>query len=189
MSRLNVLFRASPRKVLGGLGVLLVAAAVAVGSGANFNSTSANPSNVFSAGSLSQSNSSTGAAVLTASKLKPGDSATGTVDIENSGDITGIFSVAKSNVIDTPGDPSLSQKLTLKIDDLGDPTCATCPPPVNKYDGTLDGMGALALGSFGKDEVHRYKFTVTFPDGGSGGADNAYKGARTTVDYMWTSTS
>jgi hypothetical protein len=32
-------------------------------------------------------------------------------------------------------------------------------------------------------------FTMTFPDGGTGGADNAYQGASTTVDYNWFSTS
>jgi hypothetical protein len=32
-------------------------------------------------------------------------------------------------------------------------------------------------------------YTMTFPDGGTGGADNAYQGASTTVGYNWFSTS
>jgi hypothetical protein len=189
MSRTTALFKASPRKLLGGFGILLVAAAVAVGSGANFNSQSANPANTFSAGTLSQSNSKTGVAILTAEKLTPGDSTNGTVDIANTGDVAGIFSLAKSNVVDAAGTPSLSQKLTLKIEDLGAPDCTTCPAAVEKYSGTLAAMGTIAMGSFAAAEAHRYKFTVTFPDGGANGADNAYKAAQTTVDYTWTSVS
>jgi spore coat-associated protein N len=190
MSRTTALFKASPRKLLGGFGILLVAAAVAVGSGANFNSTSANPSNTFSAGTLAQSNSKTGVAVLTAQKLVPGGTAVGTVDIANSGDVAGIFSLAKSNVTDVPTSPSLSAKLTLTIEDMGDPTCTTgCPAAVSKYSGTLAAMGTVSMGSFASAEAHRYRFTVTFPDGGGSGADNAYKAATTTVDYTWTSVS
>ena len=54
MTRMKSLWKASPRKVLLAFGALMVAAALAVGSGANFNSTSANPSNVFTAGTISQ---------------------------------------------------------------------------------------------------------------------------------------
>jgi hypothetical protein len=41
----------------------------------------------------------------------------------------------------------------------------------------------------GPGSDHRYQFTVNFPDGGAGGADNAYQGASTTVEYDWSSTS
>jgi spore coat-associated protein N len=190
MSRLRTLWHANPRKLLGGLGALMIAAALAVGSGANFNSTSANPSNVFSAGTLAQTNTKTNAAVLTATKMKPGDVSTGTVDIKNSGDVSGTFSLAKSNLVDTPASPGLSTKLTLKVEDLGDPTCTTsCPAAVTKYTGTLSAMGTVAMGTFATAEAHRYRFTVTFPDGGLSGADNAYEGATTTADYNWTAAS
>ena len=99
-------------------------------------------------------------------------------------------SLAKSNVVDAPVSPSLSAKLTLEVEDLGDPACTVgCPPAQSKYSGTLAGMGTLTMGSFAADEALRYRFTVTFPDGGAGGADNAYKGAETSVDYTWTSVS
>ena len=49
-------------------------------------------------------------------------------------------------------------------------------------------MGTLTLGTFAAGATHQYKFSVTFPDGGSNGADNAYGGATTTVDYLWTAT-
>jgi spore coat-associated protein N len=190
MSRVTTIFKASPRKALGAMGVLLVAAAVAIGSGANFNSTSANPSNVFTAGTLSHSNSKTGAAILTAGNMKPGDTTTGTVDIKNTGSIPGAFTLTKSNLVDTPTTPAFSSKLTLAIDDMGDPTCvSSCPAAINKYTGALGAMGVISMGTFAANEAHRYRYTVTFPDGGANGADNAYKGASTTVQYDWTSGS
>jgi spore coat-associated protein N len=190
MSRMSVLWTSSPRKVLGALGVVMGAAALAVGSGANFNSASANPSNVFTAGNLLQSNSKANQAVLSASKMKPGDNATGTVDIKNTGDIDGAFSLSKSNLVDTPASPAFSAKVDLKIEDLGDPACTTnCPDAAVKYDGKLSGMGTLNLGTFTPEETKRFKFTLTFPDGGSNGGDNAYKGASTSVQFDWVSTT
>jgi hypothetical protein len=190
MSRLTRLWKANPRRLLGGLGALMVAAALAVGSGANFNSTSANPSNVFSAGTLAQTNSKTDAAILTASNMKPGDTANGTVDIKNTGSIAGSFTLQRTSLTDLPLTPAFSSKLTLAISDLGDPACvSSCPAAVSKYSGSLAAMGTISMGSFAANENHRYQFVVTFPDGGSAGADNAYAGASTTAGYTWTSAS
>jgi hypothetical protein len=145
---------------------------------------------VFTAGNLAQSNSKTGAAILTINNLKPGDSTNGTVDIKNTGNIPGAFSLAKSNLVDTPASPALSGKLTVLIEDLGDPACVTsCPAAVTKYTGVVGAMGTIAMGTYPVNETHRFKFTVTFPDGGANGADNAYKGASTSVAYDWTSSS
>jgi hypothetical protein len=102
MSRLRLL-AANPRLALGALLTLLLAAAAVVGSGADFTASSANPANTFAAGTLTISNSKEGAAVLSASGLKPGNSATGTVDIENTGDIDGVFSIASTITEDTTG--------------------------------------------------------------------------------------
>jgi spore coat-associated protein N len=183
------LWKANPRRLLLGLGALMIAAALAVGSGASFNSTSANPSNVFSAGTLAQTNSKTNAAILTASNMKPGDTATGTVDIKNTGSVTGTFSLARSSLTDTPTSPAFSGKLNLVISDLGDPTCVTsCPAAVQKYSGTVASMGTIAMGTFAANENHRYSFTVTFPDG-TPAVDNTFQGASTTAGYTWTSGS
>jgi hypothetical protein len=186
MTRTRALWSASPKKVVVGLVALLAAAAVAVGSGANFNSASANPSNVFSAGTLSQSNSSSGQAVLTASNLKPGDSQVGTVDIKNTGSVAGAFTLTESNIVDTPSSPSLSLRLDLKVVDLGDPNCTTnCPAPTTLYNGALNGLPSTALGSFAAGATHRYQLTVTFSNGSSS-SDNTYQGAKTSVDFGFT---
>lgn len=191
MSRFKALWRASPRKVLFALGALMVAAAIAVASGANFNSTSANPSNVFTAGTISHSNSKAGAAILTASNMVPGGTATGTVDIKNTGNVTGTFTLAHTVAVDTPSSPGLSKKLLLTISDLGEPTCSvSCPAAVQIYTGTMYAMPAtIALGTYAPAATHRYQFTVSFPEGGLNGADNAYQGASTTVEYDWSSTN
>jgi hypothetical protein len=168
---------------------VLAATALAVGSGANFSSSSANPSNVLSAGTMSQSNSKAGAAILTADKLKPGDATTGTVDIKNTGDVNGTFTMLKSSVVDLPALPAFSKLLTLKVEDLGDPACVTgCPANSTAYQGNVSDMATLSLGTYAPGVTHRYKFTATFPNGTSA-HDNPYAGAKTTVGYSFESTS
>ncbi len=190
MSRFKALWRTSPRKVLAALLVVLVAAGVAVGSGANFNSATANPSNTFSSGTLAQSNSKANQAILTASNLKPGGSATGTLDIANTGSVSGVFTLTKSTPADTPASPALSAKLTLVITDQGDPDCRSgCPAASQVYSGTVAGMGSIPLGTFAANQKRRYQFVVTFPDSGTQGGDNAYQGASTSVDYTFTEAS
>jgi spore coat-associated protein N len=191
MTRMKSLWKASPRRVLLAFGALMVAAALAVGSGANFNSTSANPSNVFTAGTISSSNSKASAAILTASNIVPGNTANGTVDIKNTGSASGTFTLTHTTPVDTPASPGLSKKLTLTIVDQGDPACVTsCPAAVTLYTGTIFAQPAtIALGAFAPGATHRYVYTMTFPDGGANGADNAYQGASTTVGYNWFSTS
>lgn len=191
MSRFTMLWKASPRKVLLALGGLMIAAAVAVGSGANFNSTSANPSNVFSAGTISHSNSKTGAAILTAANMVPGGTQSGYVDIKNTGSAAGTFTLVHGVTTDTPVSPGLSKKLTETITDNGDPACVTaCPAAVQVYSGTINAMPAnTILGTFAPAVTHRYTFAVAFPDSGINGADNAYQGASTSVEYDWSSTN
>ena len=176
MQRITALWNVSPLKLVGALFALTLAVAMAVGSGASFNAKTANANNTLTAGNLTHSNSGNGA-IMTAGTLKPGDTTTGTVDITNTGDINGVFTLAKSNLSDTPASPAFSSKLDLKVEDLGNPATSPAPTPVVKYNGKLGAMPSTALGTFTPNEKHRYRFTLTFPDGGSNGADNAYKGA------------
>ncbi|MDQ1601598.1 MAG: spore coat-associated protein [Actinomycetota bacterium] len=190
MNRISALWRSSPRALLLGLGTIGLAAAVTVGSGADFTSTSANPSNIFTAGTMTHFNSKAGAAILTPSSLmRPGDTASGTVDIQNTGSLSGNFSLAKTVSAETAG---FASKLTIVITDNGDPSCVvSCPSPVGVYSGTVAAMGSQALGAFAAGATHRYSFVVTFPNTGApgAGADNAYQGATATVLYTWTATS
>ncbi len=190
MSRLTAVWKASPRKVLTAVSAIAVASIAVVGSGANFNSVSANPNNTLATGTLSHVNSKAGAAVLTATNMRPGGPASvGTVDITNSGTLAGVFTVSKSNVTNSDATNPLSARLDLVVKDLGDCTPSCTATPVTKYTGKLGALPATALGTYTANEEHRYEFSVSFPDAGSGGADNAYQGDNTSVQFDWESTS
>lgn len=191
MQRVTALWQASPLKLVSALFVLTLAAMMAVASGASFTSTSANAGNIVTAGNLSHSNSKAPGAILSVSGLTPGQSQSGTVDLTNTGDVDGVFTVSKANVLDSDTVNPLSAKLDLLVEDLGSPSAPSAP--VTKYSGKLGSMGAVSLGTYTSGAAHRYRFTVSFPDGGTPAGptsgDNVYKGDNVTVDYNWESVS
>lgn len=180
---------ATPRRLTIALAGLLVSIAVAVGSGANFNSVSASPGSLIKTGTLVLTDSRAGQSVVNLSAVKPGTTTSGTVDVNNGGDVPAAVTLAPTNLANLPASNPLSSRLALEVHDLGDPACTvSCPASVTVYSGTLGSMGTLALGTFAAGATHRYTFIVTFADGGPNGADNVYGGAATTVDFLWTGT-
>jgi spore coat-associated protein N len=158
--------------------LLLLAAAAVVASGAVFTTTSSNPGNIFASGNLSHINSKANALILSAEKMKPGDSTEGTVTIENDGDFDSTFSLATSNLADTaPNGGKLSDVLLLTIVDQSDNT--------ELYNGPINAVPAgKAMGAIAKGSARTYKFTVKFPEGGAG--DNIYKKAVMSIEFDWT---
>jgi hypothetical protein len=193
MSRLQVL-AAQPRMALGALLTLLLAAGAVIGSGADFTAASANPSNTFATGTLSMVNSNDSAAVLTASGLRPGGTATGTVDILNSGSLSGTFTLARGAITDSDAVNPLSGKLNLTVDDCGVFSGTTAPSctdgdEVTKYSGTIADMGTAghsvaSLGTFAGAVKHRYHFSVQL-DAATG---DAYQNATSSVRFDWSAT-
>ena len=189
MSRIAILLE-RPKLTLVALATSLAAVGLAVGSGADFTSATANPTNTFSSGSLSHTNSKNNAAVLTAAGMKPGGTAAGSVTIANTGSLPGTFSLAKSNLTNPilgTGSEKLSDQLDLLIKD-GTTTV---------YTGKLGAMGTIALdgdtaaagiqqfaAAGGPTATHTYDFTVTLPLA----TGNAYQGTSTAVQYDWTAT-
>jgi hypothetical protein len=174
------------RRLLFSMAAVLLATALAAGSGANFVAVSANGGNVIKVGVVSFTTSATGSAALTATALAPGHSDTDTVDIVNTGDLTATFTLAASGLVDRPASPALSAKLDLVVKDLGDPACASsCPDPVTRFSGKLGALSSVSLGAWAAGAKHRIAFVVSMPDGGAG-AENAYQGAKSTVDFTWT---
>jgi spore coat-associated protein N len=165
------------RRLLTGIGAVLVAAALAAGSGASFQSTSANSGNIIKAGVVSVTSTEDGTAVLAVTGLAPGKAVFDTVDITNSGDLPFDLTLKSSSIADAPASPALSAKVDLKIEDVTAGTTA--------YDGKLGAFDSRALGSLAVGVKHTFKFTVSLADGGLG-AENAYQGARTTLDLTWT---
>jgi hypothetical protein len=150
---------------------------VAVGSGADFATRTANPSNTFSAGSLSMDNSKDGAAIFTPTNMIPGGPAqTGVVDITNTGTIKGTFTLSRDELTSTDsGDPNpapFAAKVNVRIVDCGEFTMVAGPYGLNRetptcgdaddttvYNGTLAGEEAAApLGVYRPTEQHRYQF-------------------------------
>jgi hypothetical protein len=185
MSRLKAL-AAQPRLALGALLTLLLAAGAVVGSGADFTASSANPANTFASGTLTIGNSRAATAVLSASNMRPGDPAsTGLVDIQNTGSLSGTFTLSRGTVSDSDGANPLSAKLDVVVTDCGTFTGAT--PPVcgdgddsTTYTGTLAAMGTnIALGPYAANAQHRYRFSVAL----NSSAGNAYQGDSSTVQF------
>jgi spore coat-associated protein N len=179
MSRSEYL-RHNPRRVLAALATLLLAAAVAVGSGANFTASSANPSNTFSTGTLDITNTQSGA-IVSMSNMRPGDSQTGTVDITNSGSLSGTFTLAESNVTGA----ALAGQLDLSITDCGDVASADCATGTSLYSGKLDSLTSTALGTFAAGQGRRYEFTVTLPSS----TGNAFQGTSASAQFDWSAAS
>jgi spore coat-associated protein N len=189
MSRVRVL-AANPRLALGALLTLLLAAAAVVGSGADFTASSANPANTFAAGTLTIGNSKEGVAVLSASGLRPGASAVGTVDIENTGGLSGAFTLSRTTPVDSDAVNPLSGKLNVAVVDCGTfvgataPTCGNGDDVVKYTGGTLAQMGTAGhtiagLGTYAAAEKHRYEFTVTLDSS----AGNAYQGDTSSTEF------
>ena len=187
MKRLLLILR-SPQLLLPALPAVAVAVAITVGSGASFSSSTANPANTFTAGTLTHSNSKQGAAILTAQNMIPGDIKTGTVTITNTGDVAGTFTLSQSNITRTPGPNGgdLAARLDLKIED-------TTGSPQTVYTGKLDALTPQNLGQFAAGAARTYTFTVTFPDGGTPASattgDNAYKQSAASVQFDWNAVS
>ncbi|HEY5474610.1 MAG TPA: hypothetical protein VIK32_15665 [Candidatus Limnocylindrales bacterium] len=194
MKRMKVLFGQRRMMVLVTLAVLMLVAAALIASSASFTSTSANPANTFTAGNLKHTNSLPGAAILTVGNnpMKPGDTATGTVDITNDGDVAGVFTLSASSLVDTPGPlgANLSADLYLTVVEK-DPLGAVISTPYNNV--LLSGVPlptpGINLGSFAAGEKRTYNFSVKFKDNGkpvdATSGDNRYKKAITLIEFDW----
>ncbi len=180
MKRVSALWQASPRKVVGALFILMLAAMMAVASGASFTSTTPNTGNVVAAGIMKIDTDKSGGAILNINGLVPGHSQSGTVILSNTGDADGVLTLTKSNVVNSSS-PGLSGKLVVDITDNS--TGATV------YSGTIGSMPASDAGSLAKGASKTYTFTVSFPDGGlpssDSTGDNVYQNQSVSVDYAW----
>jgi hypothetical protein len=189
-----------PKRTLGALALALCAIGVAIGSGADFTARTANPSNTFSAGSLSMDNSKNGAAIFSATNMKPGGAAqTGVVDIKNTGTIDGVFTLSRDQLTNSDGgDPNptpFASKVGVSIVDCGKymvvngpygpetvtPTCGD-ENDSTVYNGTLANHNApVELGIYHPGDQHRYRF------GGSldASAGNEYTGDGSSARYVF----
>jgi hypothetical protein len=167
----------------------LCAVGVAVGSGADFTAHSANPANTFSAGSLTIDNSREGAAILSASNMKPGgDPQTGTVDIQNTGTIAGDFTLSRDGL--TSSDDSFASKVMISVKDCGPyydgqaPACGygSQEVVVVQRRSLSDMSDAVPVGRFQPGERHRFEFSAAL----DASAGNVFGGGSASVQFVWT---
>jgi hypothetical protein len=168
------------RVLLLALVLLLLAVAVAVSyTYGVFTSSSANPSNLLTAGSMTQASTADDKAILVGQDLVPGQSTTGSASITNVGDASGDFTLSGEDLTDLPGPNGgkLSAVLTLRV--------VESPGGKVVYSGDLGGgFDSVSLGTWKPDEKRTYDITVTLPES----VGNSYQGSEATLTFAWDAT-
>ena len=117
-----------------------------------------------------------GLAILTASRLRPGDSAEGTQTLKNLAPGKQELTLETTDLDDTPGPGGglLSQWADLRIERAGDPV----------YVGKLADLATLDLGNLDAGSTTPFRFVVTLPEHGPA-IDDAYAGGSVEVGWKW----
>ena len=177
MSRMKLL--RNSRLLLTIAAIVAVSAVAVGGTYANFTATRTTvTSNAFASGSLTMPRSGSGA-ILSASAMKIGDAASGSITITNTGNLAGVYSLSGS----TTGSSALAGQLQLKIyadaDNTGTPV----------YSGVLSGLSSVSLGTFAASgDAHTYYFHVSLPTTGTDAGDNAFQGLAASATFAWSAT-
>jgi hypothetical protein len=155
-----------------------VSIAAAGGTYANFTATPVTISNnAFAAGTLEMDRSGSGA-IFSAAGMAIGDEASGSVTITNSGSLAGEYVLSGS----AGGDLAPALDLVVYKDDDGDADAKI-------YEGGLDGLGSVDLGTFASDGgAHTFYFHVSLPSTGSDAGDNALQGKSASASFTWSAT-
>ncbi len=188
MKRVKVLFGQRRFQVLLTLAVLVLVVGGVLASGANFTATSANPGNMFTAGSLTignyksdgtTNNEGQAIASLTAANMKPGDSTSGTAVIKNTGSIAGTFTLSGTmNASAGTYLAAFASDLQLTVVEDGATTLVNGVPLTSAL------TTPISLGSWNSGVSHTFLFTVKFPNGTSAN-DNPFMGKSATIDIAW----
>lgn len=157
------------RRLLLPIAGLFAAAALTVGSGADFVSSSVNTSNAYTTGTLTQTNSKANAAIFNLSNLKPGDTLNGTVTITNSGSLASIFTLKETATNGFTNAANL--KLTITQTGVATPI----------WSGTFATLGSANLGTFAAGEARTFNFSTTLAQA----AGNEEQGKTATATYTW----
>ena len=134
-------------------------------------------------GALSLSNSKEGTAIFRADAMRPGQQASGSVTITNTGTVNAALTLQAENASDTPGNGGgmLSSKLELVVIDVTDAL-----DPVTVYEGTVTEFDATDVGSLTPEASRTYVFVATLKPGGI--TDNTLQGAALSTGFRWNAT-
>jgi spore coat-associated protein N len=160
---------------LSALGAISVAAIG--GTFASFTSTPTSISaNAFASGSLTMTRSGSGA-IFSASAMKIGDTATGSITITNTGTLAGAYTLAGSS----SGSAALAAQLHLTVYKDVDGGTAI-------YDGALGSFSA-SLGTFAASGgAHTFYMHASLPTTGSDASDNLLQGLSADETFTWSAT-
>ena len=164
-----------PRLVALGV-VLALAIAVAAGA-AGAHERPAEIGRMAATGAVTLSSAKASTAIIHATGLVPGQSVSGNVALANVGDTRGRLSLLRTGMVDVPGryGGRLSDALQLRVEDADG----------GAWTGPLAGPSVLDLGVMEPGEGRSYRLTVTLPDTGPYGRDNAVQGSSVTIDWAW----
>jgi hypothetical protein len=160
--------------LLAALALVAVASASGSFSGASYVAVTT-CSDTVGAGSLVMSEPAPGAVVLSADALRPGASRSATITLSaDDAPSEGVaLTVSDAGVTDEPGDPALSDALTLTLSDASDPA-----HPHTLWSGPARSLGTQALGRLHAGESLPLRVTLTFP---LASARPELQGARTSL--------
>jgi len=161
------------------LGLLAFTLRTVAFSDASFTAKSVTPANVFTAGTLLHSNSQSGQVAIAASDLTAGDSSTGTMTIAGTGNVSGVFTLNATDLVNTPSTPKLSDVLTLTVEDI-------THSPQTRYHGTVSAFTSAELGTIGAGETSTYRLTLAYP---AGTVSASLQGSALTLDLLVTGVS
>lgn len=136
--------------------LVLILAELIGSSGASFVSRSHNTGSLFTSGAVSLTNSRGGEAVITATGLLPGSSATGELTLAARGNFNLVVTLRKGAITDQPASPALSQALTLSVERISGTAQVL-------WSGTMSNLPSVSLGQLTPGSSATYRFTVTFP--------------------------
>jgi spore coat-associated protein N len=192
MKRMKFLFGQRRMQVLLTLAVLLLAASVVIGSGASFTAQKANAGNIFTAGALTMTNDKDPGVVVTLLNMKPGNSISGDVKLENTGTLPGAFTLSKTLV--GADAASFGDELQMVVQETAANHTTTIGAPV--YTGAASGaISTLSLGTWQPNpdpsQTHYYRITVSWPTTPRVPAvsDDSFQGASVTYAFQWDATS
>jgi hypothetical protein len=133
--------------------------------------------NAFAAGTLEMDRSGSGA-VFSAANMAVGGEASSSVTISNTGFLAGDYVLTGS----ASGELAPSLDLVIYKDDDGGAGSKI-------YDGALDDLESVDLGSFAADGgAHTFYFHVSLPTTGSDAGDNALQGKSASASFTWSAT-
>lgn len=146
-------------------------------SDAFYTTSSKDPANTFSAGTVQVSLSKQGE-LVDGGNLKPGATRTGSVTVTNSAHKAKL-TLGVSAITNTPSTKTLADVIRVTVRQ-------TSPSSAQRYDGLLQDLSNVALGTFAAGEQRGYEIELQWP---AGDDDIARAGVKTSFAFEWTALS